>query len=192
MSVVPMELFCPTSQLSNVNKNQPIPIGYNETISQPTLTAYMLGVLQVDRGDKVLELKTASGYQTALLAQMGAEVTSLESDRALARVMAPTLNSLGFDNLHYIVGGDCYAGWPKNGPYDRIIATAAYAAPPPIALFNQLKPGGILIAPVGKEVGGQYLMAYTKTSSGEVKADKLMRVSFGPMPRRNPKPTGLF
>jgi protein-L-isoaspartate(D-aspartate) O-methyltransferase len=182
MADIPMELFCPADQLPNVYANLPVPIGYEETISQPTLTAMMLTLLKVNRGDRVLELKTASGYQTALLAHMGAKVYSLETDRSLGRVMSPTLNGLGFADLHYEVGGDTYAGLPAQGPYDRIIATAAYPSTP-WALFRQLKPGGRLIAPVGDVDTGQQLMLYQKTPGGEIKELKLLPVAFGMMPR---------
>jgi len=182
MSDIPMELFCPADQWQNVYTDSPVPIGYEETISQPTLTAVMLTLLKVNRGDRVLELKTASGYQTALLAHMGAKVYSLETDRALGRVMSPTLNGLGFDNLHYEVGGDAYVGLPAQGPYDRIIATAAYPTPP-IALFKQLKPGGRMIAPVGDVATGQKLMLYLKTPDGEMRQKDLLPVAFGMMPR---------
>lgn len=182
MRVIPMELFCAADQLDNLYGDLPVPIGFDETISQPVLTVLMLTVLKVNRGDKVLELKTASGYQTALLAQMGAEVYSLESDRALGRVLAPTLNGLGFDNLHYVVGGDGYAGLPQHGPYDRIIATAAYPEIPQ-AILKQLKPGGRFIAPVGAAADAQFLMLYTKTPAGELEQVKLLPVAFSAMPR---------
>ena len=182
MRVIPMELFCPDDQLDKVYGNLPIPIGFEETISQPELTVLMMTVLQVKRGDKVLEVKTASGYQTALLAQMGAEVYSLETDRALGRALAPTLNGLGFDNLHYVVGGDGYLGLPETGPYDRIIVTAAYPEMPE-AILEQLKPGGRCIAPVGAEIESQSLMLYTRTSTGELEKVELLPVAFGAMPR---------
>lgn len=182
MRVIPMELFCPEDRLDILYGNLPVPIGFDETISQPELTVLMLTVLQVNPGDKVLEVKTASGYQTALLAQMGADVYSLETDRALARVMAPTLNGLGFENLHYVVGGDGYVGLPETGPYDRIIATAAYPVMPK-AILEQLKPGGRCIAPVGPVDEAQFLMLYTKTSTGELEDIELLPVAFGAMPR---------
>jgi protein-L-isoaspartate(D-aspartate) O-methyltransferase len=182
MSTIPMELFCPAEQIDFVYGDRPIPIGYEESISQPSLTAFMLTVLDIKKGDKILELKTASGYQTALLAYVGAEVYSLETDLALGRVMSPTLNNLGFHNLHYVVGGDAYAGLPKNGPYDKIIATAAYPSLPRV-LFEQLKSGGRIIAPVGDPSVGQSLMLYTKTLDGELKQLELLPVAFSPMPR---------
>ena len=142
----------------------------------------MLTMLKVNQGDRVLELKTASGYQTALLAHMGAKVYSLETDRALGRVMSPTLDGLGFVDLHYEVGGDAYAGLPAQGPYDRIIATAAYPSTP-WALFKQLKPGGQFIAPVGDVAEGQKLMLYRKTPDGEMRQQELLPVAFGMLPR---------
>ena len=182
MSIIPMELFCPASQVPNLYANAPVPIGFDETISQPYISAIMLTVLQVNRGDRVLELKTGSGYQTALLAQMGAEVYSLETDRALSRVVAPTLNNLGFENLHYVVGGDGHAGLADSGSFDRIIATAAYPTTP-TAILRQLKPGGRCIAPVGEVDDGQFLVLYIKSSAGVTRELKLMEVAFGSMPR---------
>lgn len=182
MSIIPMELFCPASQISKLYDKAPVPIGYDETISQPELMAIMLTVLQVNRGNRVLELKTGSGYQTALLAQMGANVYSLETDEALGRMVAPTLNNLGFGNLHYIVGGDAYAGLPNPGSFDRIIATAAYPRTP-TAILRQLKPGGRFIAPVGDVDEGQFLVLYTKSATGATKTVNLLEVAFGTMPR---------
>ncbi len=182
MSTIPMELFCPVEQIDFVYGDRPVPIGYEESISQPSLTAAMLTFLEVKSGDKVLELKTASGYQTALLAYLGAEVYSLETDLSLGRALSPTLNNLGFDDLHYVVGGNAYEGLPKNGPYDKIIATASYPSTP-WALFEQLKLGGRVIAPVGDVSGGQALMLYVKTTDGQMKELELLPVAFSPMPR---------
>jgi protein-L-isoaspartate(D-aspartate) O-methyltransferase len=183
MSEIPMELFYPSSGKSadQLYGDLPVFIGFDETISQPSLTLAMLTYLSLSPGHKVLELKTASGYQTALMAHMGAEVYSLETDRALGRIMKPTINSLGFNDLHYVVGGNAYAGLPDNGPFDRIIATAAYPTPP-FAILEQLKPGGRFIGPVNDGEEGQFLMLYTKTETGSLRQLKLLPVSFSQMP----------
>jgi len=179
MSLIPMELFCPSDQVPLVYSDNAVPIGYSETISSPYVTAYMLSALDVRRGHRVLELKTASGYQTTLLAEMGAHVFSLETDYALGRALSPTLEKLGYDNLYYVVGGDAYAGLPNYAPYDRIIATAAYPEAP-WPLLNLLKPGGKLVAPVGQDT--QALTLYERTSEGFSKLE-FLSVVFSPMPR---------
>ena len=96
--------------------------------------------------------------------------------------MKPTIDNLGFDELHYVVGGNAYVGLPDNGPFDRIIATAAYPSPP-FAILEQLTPGGHFIGPVNDGEESQFLMLYRKTETGELRQFKLLPVSFGLMPR---------
>jgi protein-L-isoaspartate(D-aspartate) O-methyltransferase len=183
MDVIPMELFVPTTApsqfLSMVYRDGPVPIGYDESISQPWLTAYSLEFLQISPGDRVLELKSASGYQTAVLAQMGVEVWSVETDASLAAQIKPVLEAFNYSNLHYKLGS-VQVGWTGR-TYDAIIATAAYRRTP-TAILRLLAPGGKMLAPVGPQGGVQNVVLYTKSRSGRIEERQLMRVNFSMMP----------
>ena len=163
MAMVPMELFVPSEALESVYSNNPIPIGYDETISQPSLTAAMLQNLDLQKGDKVLELKTASGYQTVLLAKMGMDVTTIESDWALAGHLKDIFKEFDLPNIDFKVGNYLRTGWSENGPYDAIIATAAYSTSP-YKIRDQLAPGGVFIVPVGTNT--QELIIVTRAADG--------------------------
>ena len=183
MAAVPMELFVPTTApsqyLAMVYRDGPVPIGYDESISQPWLTAYTLEFLRIQPGDRVLELKSASGYQTAVLAQMGAEVWSVETDRSLAAQVGPVLEAFRFPNLQYKVGS-VQTGWTGRS-YKAIIATAAYRRRP-TDILRLLAPGGRMVAPIGPPGGVQHVVLYTKSSSGRIEERQLMRVNFSMMP----------
>lgn len=155
--------------------NKPLPIGYGQTISQPSLVLEMTQQLELDKNCKVLEIGTGSGYQTALLAECSGTVYTVEIIQELSQRANEKLSLLGYDNIYYRVG-DGSEGWNEYAPYDRIITTAA-AEKMPQRLIEQLKPGGIAITPVGPK-GYQDLFRITKDDSGEIKAESLGEVTF--------------
>ncbi|MEO6237998.1 MAG: protein-L-isoaspartate(D-aspartate) O-methyltransferase [Vicinamibacterales bacterium] len=147
---VPRERFVPGDLRGAACADRPLPIGFGQTISQPYIVAYMTEALKLEPTHRVLEIGTGSGYQTALLAELAAQVYSIEVVEALAACARQTLDGLGYRNLHIRVG-DGYAGWPDEAPFDRIIAAAAAPEMPP-ALVQQLAEGGILVIPVGTDL----------------------------------------
>jgi protein-L-isoaspartate(D-aspartate) O-methyltransferase len=176
LSRVPRHLFVPPSERSRAYEDRPLPIGLDQTISQPYIVAYMTEALQTSRDHKVLEIGTGSGYQAAILSQLVREVFSIEIVPELATRARQTLDELGYTNVH-VRTGDGYAGWPEEAPFPRIIVTAA---PPeiPKALIDQLAVGGIMIVPVG--TSRQEMTVVTKTAAG-VTQRKTMPVAFVPM-----------
>ena len=147
MTRVPREEFIPEPQRSEAHQDHPVPIGFNQTISQPYIVAYMTEALRLEPTHRVLEIGTGCGYQTAILAELAAEVYSVEVIPALAERARTSLDAMGYKNVH-VRAGDGYAGWPEHAPYDRIIGAAAASAVPP-ALIEQLADGGILVMPIG-------------------------------------------
>ena len=176
MRKVPRHEFVPADLREGAYRDHPLPIGYGQTISQPYIVAYMTQAIKPKPEYKVLEIGTGSGYQAAVLAEVVGEVYSIEIVEALGKRAAATLEKLGYDNVQVKVG-DGYAGWDEHGPYDAIMLTAA---PPevPKPLFDQLKQGGFLVAPIG--VHSQDLVLYTRTADGIAKTD-LFSVRFVPM-----------
>ncbi len=147
MERVPRHRFVPPALWSNAYEDTPVAIGEGQTISQPYIVAAMLQAISVRPGDRVLEVGTGSGYQTALLAELGASVYSLERFTTLAQQAGQTIAALGYDNVRVIVGdGTC--GLPAEAPFDAIVVSAAAPALPP-PLFQQLQDGGRMIIPVG-------------------------------------------
>ena len=144
---VPRHLFVPEGQRGEAYADRPIPIGHGQTISQPYIVAYMTEVLQVEPAHRVLEIGTGCGYQTAILAELAAEVYSIERLAELAERARGTLDAQGYTGVH-IRTGDGYAGWPEHAPFDRILGAAAAEHVPP-ALVDQLGEGGILVMPIG-------------------------------------------
>jgi protein-L-isoaspartate(D-aspartate) O-methyltransferase len=153
----------------------PLPIGFEQTISQPTLVLQMTAALNLNKSLKVLEIGTGSGYQTAFLAEFAGEVHTVEKIAALSRKAEERLKELGYNNINFIEGNGS-EGRPENAPYDRIIVTAA-ARRIPEPLSEQLKPGGLMLIPVG-ERGQQELLLLTKAESGLVKTESLGKVVF--------------
>ena len=121
---VPRELFLPDAQRAEAYEDRPVPIGFGQTISQPYIVAYMTEALKVESSHRVLEIGTGCGYQTAVLAELAAEVYSIELIAVLAERARRTLDGLGYANVH-VRAGDGHAGWPEQAPFDRILAAAA-------------------------------------------------------------------
>ena len=179
MRRVPRHRFVPRSLQAMAHDDRPLPIGQGQTISQPYIVAYMSEALRLKPHMRVLEIGTGSGYQAAVLAQLCGEVFSIEIVSALGQRARRRLRQLGYDNVHVRIG-DGYRGWPEEGPFDRIILTAA---PPrvPRPLLAQLRTGGILVAPEGRT--WQHLVRITRTASG-FKRERLLGVRFVPMTGR--------
>ena len=156
--------------------DRPLPIGENQTISQPYIVALMTELARVDKNSRVLEIGTGSGYQAAVLHEVAGEVYSVEIIDALARTAKERLPRLGFGDIH-LRHGDGYRGWPEAGPFDAILVTAAPAMVPE-PLKEQLAEGGRLIIPVGS--GVQELVVYTRTSTG-IERESIIPVIFVPM-----------
>jgi protein-L-isoaspartate(D-aspartate) O-methyltransferase len=157
----------------------PLPIGDDQTISQPYIVAYMTEALELTRAHRVLEVGTGSGYQAAVLAECAGEVYTIEIVATLAERAAATLAARGYRNVH-VRHGDGYAGWPERAPFDAIMVTAAPDHVPE-PLVAQLAIGGRMIVPVGS--GEQYLRLIHKTHNGVVERS-LLPVRFVPLTRR--------
>lgn len=178
---VPRHRFVPEELAPLAYENRPLPIGHEQTISQPYIVALMTHLLELEPGHRVLEIGTGSGYQAAVLAELAASVHSIEIVAPLARTAADRLGALGYDNVT-VQAGDGYAGWPEEAPFDRIIVTAA-GPHVPEPLVKQLKPGGRMVIPVARAWGGEELMLVTKDGSGKVRRRALLPVRFVPLVR---------
>ena len=160
-------------------RNQPLSIGQGQTISQPFIVALMTDLLEIKPGDKVLEIGTGSGYQAAVLAELGAKVYSIEIVEPLGREAAKRLKELGYASVETRIG-DGYQGWPEQAPFDSIIVTAAPSEVPP-ELTRQLKPGGRLVIPLGPQLGAQTLYVIEKRADGGVNRRPMLAVRFVPL-----------
>ncbi len=182
MRSVPRHLFVPERLRSQAYGDYPLPIGEDQTISQPSLVALMTHLLRPRPGDVVLEVGTGSGYQAAILSGLVGRVYSIEIVEPLARQAAERLRNLGYSNVS-VRQGDGYAGWPQNAPFDAIIVTAG-APHVPKPLVEQLKPGGRMVIPVGAAYSTQQLMLISKDANGRVKERRLIPVRFVPLTRK--------
>ncbi len=183
MELVPRHQFVPADQQNQAYGDFPLPIGQGQTISQPYIVGLMSELLEVRPGCRVLEIGTGSGYQAAVLAEMGARVWSLEILPALAAGADRLLKRLGYRGVT-VRAGDGYAGWPEEAPFDGIILTAAPAAVPQ-PLLDQLAEGGRLVVPEGRHL--QELVLYTR-KGGKVVRREIIPVRFVPMTGRAEKP----
>jgi protein-L-isoaspartate(D-aspartate) O-methyltransferase len=177
MGSVPRHLFIPEEERSNAYEDRPLPIGYDQTISQPYIVALMTSLLGLRPNSRVLEVGTGSGYQAAVLSRLAGEVYSIEIVKPLGERARRTLEELGYRNVRVRIG-DGYKGWPDAAPFDAIIVTAA---PPriPEPLLKQLKTGGKLVIPVGKAY--QDLIVLTKRRDGGFDRENVLPVRFVPM-----------
>lgn len=167
--------FIDNENKSLAHMNQPLPIGYGQTISQPSLVVEMSQLLSLDNTKRVLEIGTGSGYQTAILARFSRHVYTIERIPELAQSARKKLEALGITNITYSVG-DGSIGWPQYAPYDRIIVTAA-AQRMPEGLVGQLAEGGIMILPLGpRDV--QELLIVTRKPDGEIRIQSIEHVRF--------------
>lgn len=174
----PRDLFVPEGFADQAFENRPLPIDCGQTISQPFVVAAMTEALKLDDRCKVLEIGTGSGYQAAVLARLARRVYTVERYRTLSKEAEARFNALRLSNIVTRIG-DGSLGWPEQAPFDRIIVTAA-AASRPETLLDQLKPGGICVAPV-QNGSVQTLMRYDKSEDGEVTETALFDVRFVPL-----------
>ncbi|HEV2865120.1 MAG TPA: protein-L-isoaspartate(D-aspartate) O-methyltransferase [Allosphingosinicella sp.] len=181
MRIVPRHLFVPEEVRGEAYRNVALPIGHGQTISLPFIVALMTHLLQLRPTDRVLEIGTGSGYQTAVLAELAGHVWSIEIVPDLARDAEARLARLGYENIA-VRAGDGYAGWPEEAPFDRILVTAA-AARVPEPLLAQLAPGGLMVIPLADGSDGEVLTLVRKDGRGRVSTERLMPVRFVPLVR---------
>ena len=179
MRAVPRHAFVPADVRDLAYGDYPLAIGYQQTISQPYVVAFMTEQLRPRPGMKVLEIGTGSGYQAAVLGAIGCEVYTIEIVEPLATRAAAVLARLGYGHVH-VRAGDGYRGWPEEAPFDAVIVTAAAPESPP-ALLTQLAPRGRLIMPVGPRDGMQYLVLVEKDAAGAIAQRTLLPVRFVPL-----------
>jgi protein-L-isoaspartate(D-aspartate) O-methyltransferase len=176
---VPRHAFVPAELRAHAYDNRPLPIGQGQTISQPYIVAIMSQLLEIDPGDRVYELGTGSGYQAAILAEMGAEVYTVEIVPELAERARNTLRDLGYRNVQ-VRTGDGWLGWPEAAPFAGIIVTAA-AERIPEPLADQLAVGARLVMPVGPAGWVQQLVILTKQADGSLARREVLPVRFVPV-----------
>jgi protein-L-isoaspartate(D-aspartate) O-methyltransferase len=177
MRKVPREEFVPAEFRAESYTDRPLPIGYDQTISQPFIVAFMTEELRPQPNHRVLEIGTGSGYQAAILAELVAEVYSIEIIEALAKGAEATLQRLGYKNVH-VKPGDGYKGWPEHAPFDSIIVTCAPERVPQ-PLIDQLKEGGRMIIPVGAKFAQELYLLEKK--NGRLVQSAVLPVRFVPM-----------
>jgi protein-L-isoaspartate(D-aspartate) O-methyltransferase len=176
MLEVPRHEFVPAAYRHQAYDNHPLPIGHDQTISQPYIVAYMTEAAEITSGEKVLEIGTGSGYQAAVLAKLAKEVYTIEIIPELAQGARAALDRLGYQNVQ-VRTGNGYLGWPEKAPFDAIVVTAAPDEIPQ-ALVAQLAPQGKMVVPVGTSF--QQMTIITKTESGVVE-QRTIPVVFVPM-----------
>jgi protein-L-isoaspartate(D-aspartate) O-methyltransferase len=179
MVKVPREEFVPADARSSAYEDGPLPIGYDQTISQPYIVGFMTEQLRPKTSDRVLEIGSGSGYQAAVLAELVKDVYTIEIVEPLAKTAEATLQRLGYKNVHIKVG-DGYKGWPEEAPFDAIIVTCAPEKVPQ-PLTDQLKDGGRMVIPVGERFAQQLYLLEKK--NGQLKESVTLPVRFVPMLR---------
>jgi protein-L-isoaspartate(D-aspartate) O-methyltransferase len=178
MQQVPRHLFVPEDYRKSAYADHPLPIGHGQTISQPYIVAFMTQTLHLSPEDRVLEIGTGSGYQAAVLGEIAEDVYSIEIVEALGKQAERILEELGYANVHIMIG-DGYKGWPEKAPFDAIIVTCAPERIP-APLVDQLREGGRMVIPVGREGAIQKLVVGTKVE-GRLETEEVMLVRFVPM-----------
>ena len=178
INMVPRHFFIPSEFEMHAYEDKAFPIGAGQTISQPYTVAYQTQLLQLQTGDKVLEIGTGSGYQASVLLASGANVYSIERHASLSKQAATILKLIGIPNFHLKVG-DGTLGWGEHAPYHKIIVTAGAPSVPKI-LFNQLVEGGILVIPVGNDIK-QKMIRITRLANDEIKTETFEDFSFVPL-----------
>lgn len=179
MLKVPRHEFVPENVRHLSYEDYPLPIGEDQTISQPYMVAFMTEALKLKGGERVLEIGTGSGYQAAILAELCPEVYTIEIIKVLADRSAQLLKRLGYQNI-FVKWGDGFRGWKEHAPFDAIIVTCAPEEVPP-PLIEQLAPGGRLVCPVGPQWRWQKLVRLTKQADGTVVQEELLDCRFVPM-----------
>jgi protein-L-isoaspartate(D-aspartate) O-methyltransferase len=182
MRRVPRHRFVPESEQRYAYRDTPLPIGEGQTISQPYIVALMTELARPANVSRVLEIGTGSGYQAAVLAELVEHVYTIELEPTLGRTAEQALRAAGYDNVTVRIG-DGYAGWPEHAPFDIIIVTAAPDRIPD-ALIEQLKAGGVMVAPVGPSGDVQQLRVVEKDSNGALKSRDIAPVRFVPLRRQ--------
>ena len=178
MLTVPRHMFVPEGDRSMAYADTPLLIGEGQTISQPYIVAFMTECLDLKPEDRVLEIGTGSGYQSAVLAELVKEVYTVEIIPILGNRASKLLDEMGYKNIHVKIG-DGYRGWPEEAPFDAVIVTAA-PLDIPQALIDQLKEGGRIIIPVGSQVTAQKLIKGVK-KNGRLVTEDVLPVRFVPM-----------
>ena len=183
MARVPREEFVPADERGDAYEDGPLPIGFDQTISQPYIVAFMTEQLRLKPSDRLLEIGSGSGYQAAVLAELVADVYTIEILEPLAKTAEATLQRLGYKNVHLKIG-DGYQGWPEEAPFDAIIVTCAPDKVPQ-PLVDQLKDGGRMVIPVGERFAQQLYLLEKK--NGQLKESATLPVRFVPMVRETQK-----
>jgi protein-L-isoaspartate(D-aspartate) O-methyltransferase len=176
---VPRHKFVAPDQEELAYMDSPLPIGLDQTISQPYIVAFMTAALKIENSHRTLEIGTGCGYQAAVLSVLAKEVITLERISELMQSSALRLRELGYSNIK-VIQADGIEGWSAGAPYDRIIGTAAPRTVPE-ALLEQLAPCGRMILPVGESLMNQYLYIITKSSEGVIHTKRSLAVRFVPM-----------
>ena len=179
MGKVERHKFVHPSDQSWAYDNRPLSIGHGQTISQPYIVALMTDLISIGPGDRVLEIGTGSGYQAAVLAEMGADVFTIELIEPLAKQASKRFADLGYDQVK-TRQGDGYYGWKEEAPFDAIVVTAAAGHIPP-PLIKQLKPGGVMVIPVGSRFLVQQLVLVKKDTDGAITTRQILPVRFVPL-----------
>jgi protein-L-isoaspartate(D-aspartate) O-methyltransferase len=177
MRTVPRHEFLPLRLREEAYADYPLPIGHGQTISQPFIVAFMTEAIRPQPGEKILEIGAGSGYQAAILAQMGADVYTVEIVEPLAEMARQTLERLGYQNAR-VKHGDGYRGWPDHAPFDAIIVTCAPDKIPP-DLVTQLKDGGRMIIPVGGGMNQELVLL--RKHGDKIEKQSVLPVRFVPM-----------
>jgi protein-L-isoaspartate(D-aspartate) O-methyltransferase len=183
MAKVPREEFIPVDARADAYEDGALPIGYDQTISQPYVVAFMTEQLRPKQSDRVLEIGSGSGYQAAILGELVAEVYTIEIVEPLAKSAEATLQRFGYKNVHIKVG-DGYKGWPEEAPFDAIIVTCAPEKVPQ-PLVDQLEDGGRMVIPIGERFAQQLYLLEKK--NGQLKESVTLPVRFVPMLREAQK-----